>query len=56
MRKAMQEVLAMPDVVAAFGKVGVEAHASDAAELETRLKDDIKKWDAVIAKAGIPKK
>lgn len=56
MRKAMQEVLAMPDVVAAFAKIGVDAHASDAAELETRLKDDIKKWDAVIQKAGIPKK
>ena len=56
MRKAMQEVLVMPEVVAYFAKVGVEAHSSDAAELETRLKDDIKKWDAVIEKAGIPKK
>ncbi|HZL30856.1 MAG TPA: tripartite tricarboxylate transporter substrate binding protein [Pseudolabrys sp.] len=56
MRKAMAEVLAMPDVIAAFAKVGVEAHASDAAELEKRLTDDIKKWTAVIDKAGIPKK
>lgn len=56
MRKAMKEVLAMPDVIAAFAKVGVEAHASDAAELEKRLTDDIKKWTAVIEKAGIPKK
>jgi tripartite-type tricarboxylate transporter receptor subunit TctC len=56
MRKAMQEVLAMPDVVAQFAKLGVEAHSSDAAELEKRLNDDIKKWVAVIDKAGIPKK
>jgi tripartite-type tricarboxylate transporter receptor subunit TctC len=56
MRKAMKEVLSMPDVVAYFAKVGVEAHSSDAAELETRLKDDIKKWDMVVEKAGIPKK
>lgn len=56
MSKAMQEVLAMPDVVAQFAKLGVEAHGSEPAELMTRLKDDIKKWDAVIEKAGIPKK
>ena len=56
MRKAMAEVLADPAVIEQFAKVGVEAHASDAAELEKRLKDDIKKWDAVIIKAGIPKK
>jgi tripartite-type tricarboxylate transporter receptor subunit TctC len=56
MRKAMQEVLAMPDVVAQFAKLGVEAHFSDAAELDKRLNDDIKKWVAVIDKAGIPKK
>jgi len=56
MRKAMAEVLAMADVKEQFAKVGVEAHASDAAELMKRLQDDIKKWDAVMVKAGIPKK
>jgi tripartite-type tricarboxylate transporter receptor subunit TctC len=56
MNKAMRAVLAEPDVIAKFAKVGVEAHASDPAELETRLKDDIKKWSAVIEKAGIAKK
>ena len=56
MNKAMHEVLAMPDVKEQFAKVGVEAHASTPAELMDRLKFDIKKWDDVIAKAGIPKK
>ena len=56
MNKAMHEVLAMPDVKASFAKVGVEAYASDPGELVTRMKDDIKKWNAVIDKAGIPRK
>lgn len=56
MSKAIHEVLAMEDVKKKFSKAGVEAHASNAAELETRLADDIKKWTAVIEKAGIPKK
>ncbi|MBI1205350.1 MAG: tripartite tricarboxylate transporter substrate binding protein [Rhodopseudomonas sp.] len=56
MNKAMREVLAMPDVVQQFAKLGVEAHASSPAELMTQLKEDITKWSAVIDKAGIPKK
>jgi len=56
MNKAIAEVLAMPDVKEQFAKVGVEAHSSSPAELMQRLVDDIKKWDAVITKAGIPKK
>jgi len=56
MNKAMREVLAMPELKAQFEKVGVEAHASTPAELLERLTSDIKKWDAVIVRAGIPKK
>ena len=56
MGKAMHEVLAMPEVKAAFEKVGVEAQASTPGELMQRLTSDITKWNAVIAKAGIPKK
>lgn len=56
MNKAMNEVLSMPDVKEKFAKVGVEAHPSTPAALMTRLKADIKKWDEVITKAGIPKK
>jgi len=56
MNKAIHEVLAMPDVKASYAKVGVVAQASTPAELMKRLTDDIKKWDEVITKAGIPKK
>jgi tripartite-type tricarboxylate transporter receptor subunit TctC len=56
MNKAIGEVMAMPEVKAAYAKVGVVAQASTPAELLKRLTDDIKKWDDVIVKAGIPKK
>jgi tripartite-type tricarboxylate transporter receptor subunit TctC len=56
MNKAMREVLAEPALKASFEKVGVEAHPSTPAELADRLKSDITKWDAVMVKAGIPKK
>jgi len=55
MNKAMHEVLGQADVKEQFSKVGVEAHASTPGELKERLFSDIKKWDAVIVKAGIPK-
>ena len=56
MGKAMHEVLADPDVIARYAKVGVEAHASSPDELMSLLKNDIKKWNAVIDKAGIARK
>jgi len=56
LNKAMHEVLATPELKAQFNKVGVEPHASTPEELEARLTGDIKKWDAVITKAQIPKK
>jgi tripartite-type tricarboxylate transporter receptor subunit TctC len=56
MNTAMHEVLALPDVKAAFAKVGVEALASTPDELMARMKSDIDKWNAVIDKAGIPRK
>jgi tripartite-type tricarboxylate transporter receptor subunit TctC len=56
MSKAMKEVLAMPDVKEQFAKLGVTSHWTTSEELMDRLKSDIKKWDAVITKAGIPKK
>jgi tripartite-type tricarboxylate transporter receptor subunit TctC len=56
MNKAMRDVLASPEIKAQFEKVGVEAHASTAAELEGRLTGDIKKWNDVIDKAAIPRK
>ena len=56
MNKAMHEVLADPEVIARYAKVGVEAHGSSPEELMGLLKNDIKKWNAVIDKAGIPRK
>jgi len=56
LNKAIAEVMALPDVKASYAKVGVVAQASTPSELMKRLVDDIKKWDEVIVKAGIPKK
>jgi tripartite-type tricarboxylate transporter receptor subunit TctC len=56
MNKAIREVMAMPDVKEQFAKVGVVAQASTPAELMDRLTGDIKKWNEVIDKAGIPRK
>jgi tripartite-type tricarboxylate transporter receptor subunit TctC len=49
-------VLVMPDVKEQYAQVGVVAQASTPAELMTRLTSDIKKWNDVIDKAGIPRK
>lgn len=56
LNRNIREVLAAPDLKQAYAKVGVLAYASTPEELMQRLKSDIKKWDAVITKAGIPKK
>jgi tripartite-type tricarboxylate transporter receptor subunit TctC len=56
MNKAMREVLAMPDVQEQLGKVGVLAKASTPEEALARLSADIKKWNDVVDKAGIPRK
>jgi tripartite-type tricarboxylate transporter receptor subunit TctC len=56
MNKAMREVLAMPDVKEQLAKVGVIAVAGTPAELMARLTSDIKKWNDVVDKAGIPRK
>ncbi len=56
MGKAMHDILNDSEVKAQFVKVGVEAHASSPQELMERMQADIKKWNAVIDKAGIPRK
>lgn len=56
LNKAINEAVAMPDVKEKFAALGVVAQGSTPAEVMARLQADIKKWDAVIAKAGIPKK
>jgi putative tricarboxylic transport membrane protein len=54
--KAMHEILNDPEVKAQFEKIGAETHASSPQELMARTVADIKKWNAVIDKAGIPRK
>jgi len=56
LNKAIAEVVAMPDVKAKFAALGVVAESSTPEQLMARMQADIAKWDAVIKKAGIPKK
>ncbi len=51
----MREILVIPELKARYAEFGVEAKASSPAELKARLEADIKKWSAVIEKAGIPR-
>jgi tripartite-type tricarboxylate transporter receptor subunit TctC len=53
---ALKEVLALPDVKQRLLELGIEAKPSSPEELMTLFKADVKKWDAVIVKAGIEKK
>jgi len=56
MTKAINEVVAMPEVKQKFSAVGIEAKSSTPDELMTMFKADAKKWDDVIVKAGIEKR
>jgi tripartite-type tricarboxylate transporter receptor subunit TctC len=56
LNKAINEVVAMPDVKEKFAALGVVAQGSSPQEVMSRLQSDITKWDAVIKKAGIAKK
>lgn len=56
MNKAIHDVMAIPQVKEQYAKVGVVAQASTPGELMGRLTGDIKKWNAVIDKAGIARK
>ena len=55
LNKAMHEVLADPDVKKRLLDLGVDSKASTPAEMDTQLKNDIKKWAEVIERAGIEK-
>lgn len=56
MAAAIRAVLAMPDVKEKFINVGVVPNASSGDVMQKRLVSDIKKWNEVIDKAGIPRK
>ena len=56
MNKEMREVLGTAEIKERFAQLGMEPHASSPEELMSRLVNDIKKWNDVIDKAGIPRK
>ena len=53
LNREMREVLALPDVKASLLQVGMVAEPGPASELANRIRDDLAKWRAVAAKAGI---
>lgn len=56
LNKALNEVLADPEVRRKALELGIDARGSTPEDIRARLKDDIAKWSAVIAKAGIEKR
>ena len=50
---ALHEVLADPDVKKRLLDLGVDSKANTPAEMDAQLRADIKKWAAVIDRAGI---
>jgi tripartite-type tricarboxylate transporter receptor subunit TctC len=56
MNAALKDVLALPEVKQRLLELGIEARPSTPDELMALFKADVKKWDAVIVKAGIEKK
>lgn len=56
LNKALNEVLADPEVKKKALELGIEAKGSTPAEIQQRLKDDIVKWSKVITDAKIEKR
>jgi tripartite-type tricarboxylate transporter receptor subunit TctC len=56
LNKALNEVLADPEVRKKALELGIEARGSTPQEIQDRLKADIVKWGQVIDKAGIEKR
>jgi len=55
LNRSVHEILAEPEIKERFASLGIEAKASTADELKSRLAGDVSKWGAVIERAGIPK-
>jgi tripartite-type tricarboxylate transporter receptor subunit TctC len=55
LNRTIHEMVALPEVKERYADLGIEAKASTPEELKARLAGDIKKWAAVIERAGIPK-
>jgi tripartite-type tricarboxylate transporter receptor subunit TctC len=55
LNKSIHEVVAIPELKQRYADLGIEAEASTPEQLKARLEGDIKKWAALIERAGIPK-
>ena len=56
LNRALHDVLADPGVKARLLALGIDSRASTPTMMNAQLQDDIKKWAAVIERAGIEKK
>ena len=56
LNSAMKAVIPDPDIQAKAQQMGMEMRWSTPADMTARMKSDIAKWGAVIARAGIPKR
>jgi tripartite-type tricarboxylate transporter receptor subunit TctC len=54
--KGLNDVLPDPSIQERAKTLGMDMRGSTPAEMDKRMRDDIAKWGAVIAKAGIPKR
>lgn len=54
--KALNEILAMPDVTKRLSELGIEARSSSPDELMALFKSDVQRWADVITTASIEKK
>jgi tripartite-type tricarboxylate transporter receptor subunit TctC len=55
LNKSIHEIVAIPELKQRYADLGIEAKASTPEQLKARLEADIKKWAALIERAGIPK-
>jgi putative tricarboxylic transport membrane protein len=53
LNRSVYEIVAIPEVRQRYAELGIEAQASTPAQLQARLEADIKKWAALIERAGI---
>jgi len=55
LNRSIREIVASSDVKQRYAELGIEAKASTPEEVKARLEADIKKWTALIERAGIQK-
>jgi tripartite-type tricarboxylate transporter receptor subunit TctC len=55
LNRSIREIVAIPEVKHRYAELGIEARASSPEDVKARLEGDIKKWSALIERAGIQK-